>query len=126
MLGFYWPLSNKTLLGFVNSGSADRFEDSYGYVQVNQYLYGLSSIHFFGNTIGHGFYVRGDVGIAKINVNSNFGIAISNNGHGFLSGIGFGWPISRETRILFGFTMSSYPVESENHTATSLTSGGLW
>jgi hypothetical protein len=127
MLGFYWPVNNQTILGFVISGSADRFEDSYGdYLQLNHYLYGLSSMHFFGKTIGDGFYVRGDVGIAKINMDSNFGSATSDNGNGFLLGIGYGWPISNESRILVGLTTSSYSVESETYTTTSLTVGGLW
>lgn len=127
MLGFYWPINNKTTLGFVISGSADRLEDSYGnYVQLNHYLYGLSSMYFFGKRIGDGFYVRGDAGIAKISMDSSIGSATSNNGSGILLGVGYAWPISNETRILVGLTTSSYSVESENYSTTSLTIGGLW
>jgi hypothetical protein len=127
MLGFYWPLNNKTTLGFVISGSADRLDDSFGdYLQINHYLYGASSMHFFGKTIGDGFYVRGDVGIAKLNLDSNFGNATSDNGSGFLLGVGYGWPISNESRILVGLSVSNYSVENENYSTTSLTVGGLW
>jgi hypothetical protein len=127
MLGFYWPIKNRTLLGFVISGSADRCADGYGnYMQLNHYLYGLSSMHFFGKSIGDGFYVRGDIGIAKINIDSSFGSANSNNGSGILLGVGYGWPISHETRILVGLSTSSYSVESESYSTTSITVGGLW
>lgn len=128
MFGFYWPYQNNTLLGFVVSGSSDRLEDDYGdYIQINQYLYGLSAMHFFGKEIGDGFYVRGDAGMAKISLDSSFGGDVSSdNGTGFLLGLGYAIPISGQSRILFGVNMSSYSVEGENSTTTTFTIGGLW
>jgi opacity protein-like surface antigen len=128
MLGFYWPYNNNTMMGFVISGSSDRLEDSSGdYIQINQYLYGFSAMHFLGREIGDGFYLRGDAGITKINLDSNFGNDLnSDNGTGFLFGIGYAWPVSEQSRILLGLNMSSKSVEGDTYNSTTFVIGGLW
>ena len=128
LFGFYWPHNSHTMMGFVISGSSDRIEDSFGnYIQVNQNLYGFSTMHFFGREIGDGFYVRGDIGLANASVDTNFlGTATSDTGTGFLLGMGYALPVSEQSRILFGFSLANKSIESENYSTTTFTIGGLW
>lgn len=128
MFGFYWPYTNNTMLGFVISGSSDHLEDGFGdYIQFNQYLYGLSAMHFFGKEIGDGFYLRGDAGIARASIDSNFaGGVSSDNGTGFLFGFGHAWPLSARSRILVGVNVSGKTIEGDSYSSTSLVIGGLW
>lgn len=128
IFGFYWPVNNNTTAGFVISGSGDRLQDRFDdYFQINQYLYGLSGMHFFGKEIGDGFFVRGDIGISKIIYESNFlPDEESDNGTGYLLGGGFGVPISSSTRILFSLSHSNKTIEGDSYKSTTLTIGGLW
>lgn len=128
MFGFYWPHQNNDMLGFVVSGASDRLEDSLNnYIQINQYLYSFSAMRFFGKEIGDGFYVRGDIGLAKANIDTNFaGSATSNTGTGFLLGLGYAIPVSEQSRFMFGISLSHKSIESESYSATSFTIGGLW
>lgn len=128
MFGFYWPYDNTTMMGFVISGSYDRLEDNFGdYMQLNQYLYGFSTMHFFGSEIGDGFYVRGDVGIAKMVLDSSFGATIgSDTGTGFLLGVGYAWPVSAQSRVMLGMGLSRKNIEGDTVSSTVLTIGGLW
>jgi hypothetical protein len=130
MLGFYFPASNeKTIYGFVISGSADRLQNTSNtnnYVQINQYLYALSAMHFLGNEPGDGFFVRGDVGFARAVIMDDYLSAASDWGNGILLAAGYGWPISRETRILFTAGIANNQIEGESYSATVFTIGGLW
>ena len=128
MFGFYWPYDNNTMMGFVISGSYDRLEDNFGdYMQLNQYLYGFSTMHFFGSEIGDGFYVRGDIGIAKMVLDSSFGATIdSDTGTGYLLGVGYAWPVSEQSRIMLGLGLSNKNIEGDTVSSTVFTIGGLW
>ena len=128
MLGFYWPMNNNTMAGIVISGTGDRLQDSFDdYIQTNQYLYGLSGMKFFGREIGDGFFLRGDIGIARLKFDSNvFYDESSDNGFGYLIGTGFGIPISDQTRILLSVSFSNKKVEGDNYRSTSINIGGLW
>lgn len=128
MFGFYWPYDNNTMMGFVISGSFDRLEDNFGdYIQLNQYLYGFSTMHFLGREIGDGFYLRGDIGFAKMVLSDSFGTDIgSDTGTGFLLGAGYSWPLSEQSRIMLGIGLSSKKIEGDNISSTVITIGGLW
>jgi opacity protein-like surface antigen len=129
MLGFYWPVGDQssTIVGFVINGSADRLDDSYDYIQINHYLYGASVMHFFGQEPGDGFFVRGDFGIAKASVTDSFGYSsTSDSGTGYLIGIGYGIPMSSDSRLLLSVTSSTRSIEDEDYSAIAFTVGGLW
>lgn len=128
MLGFYWPLANnKTILGFVVSGSFDALDYGYGSSQLNQYLYSVSAMRFAGDEPGEGFFVRGDIGLAKAVFDTAYGETIeSDSGYGFLGGAGYGFVISGETRLLLSTTYSSSELEGETYSTLAFNVAGLW
>jgi hypothetical protein len=128
-MGFYWPVGDQssTIVGFAISGSGDRLDDGYDYIQINHYLYGASVMHFFGREPGDGFFVRGDYGIAKVSVTDSFdNYSSSDNGTGYLIGVGYGIPVSSGSRLLISLTSSSRTIEDEEYSTTAFTVGGLW
>ena len=124
--GFYWPQAENSLLGFVVSGSFDRFETPFVDAQINHYIYGVSGMKFFGREIGDGFFIRGDAGLAKIVVSSSFTSDVSDTGFGFLLGAGYAIPVSDESRILFSVNFSDKEVDNESWKAVTFNVGGLW
>lgn len=130
MLGFYWPVQDKLNLGFVISGSFDAFSIPGADVQVNQYLYGASVMKFFGKEIGDGLFLRGDLGIAKasLSVTTYFGeyTAETDTGVGYLLGVGYGIPVSEESRVLLSLNVSNKDINGDNWSAVTFNIGGLW
>jgi hypothetical protein len=145
ILGFYWPLGDhQTILGFVLSGSADRYTFTHPFistnteasVQVNQYLFSGSIMHFWGEVPGDGVFLRADAGVAGISRSGNFVASSTSFGVGFLAGAGYGLPVSDETRLLFQASYSyksaseirigSPEGEAKAYQSFSLTVGVLW
>ena len=129
ILGFYWPIGDQpsTIVGFVINGSADRLDDSYDYIQINHYLYGASVMHFFGKEPGDGFFVRGDFGVAKASLTDSYGsYSSSDNGTGYLLGVGYGIPMRSGWRLMFSATSTSRTIEDDEYNAIAFTIGGLW
>lgn len=131
MLGFYWPIADKTTLGFVISGTADAFTTPIGDFQINQYLYGASLMKFFGKETGDGFFLRGDLGFAKASISTDIGSGgiytiESDTGMGLLFGVGYGIPVSEQSRILLSINVSNKDIDGENWSAVSFNIGGLW
>ena len=130
MLGFYWPVEEKLILGFVISGTADAFTTPVGDMQLNQYLYGASVMKFFGKETGDGLFLRGDLGFSKLSVTTNVtgvnGTFTSDTGTGYLLGVGYGIPVSEQSRILFSINVHNNDIEGDGLSAVSLNIGGLW
>ncbi len=133
MFGFYWPQSENSLLGFVISGSVDRFESRFSELQITQNLLGISGMRFFGSEIGDGFFVRVDAGLAQVTLEDSFLTVTSERGFGYLLGVGYAFPVSNESRILVGVSFSdkqvNFPngrVGNSNWKSTTFTVGGLW
>ena len=130
IFGFYWPVQDKLNVGFVISGSWDAFQTPVGDMQLNQYLYAASAMKFFGKEIGDGLFLRGDVGFAKaaINTDTVFGSygSSSDTGMGFLLGVGYGIPVSEESRVLLSLNVSNKDIDGENWSAVTFNIGGLW
>ena len=128
MFGFYWPMQDqRSTVGFVIATAADGIEARGDSFQLSQYTYGISSMHFFGNEVGDGLFIRGDVGPARAAVQSDVaGDATSSWGLGVLGGVGYGWSISGETRILFSVDYSVRRIEGESYKSGRLSVGGLW
>ncbi|MDH5613318.1 MAG: porin family protein [Gammaproteobacteria bacterium] len=130
MLGFYWPIQDKLNLGFVISGSFDAFTTPVGNMQINQYLYGASVMKFYGRETGDGLFLRGDLGFAKASITADTPIgtitSTSDTGRGFLIGIGYGIPVSEESRLLLSFNISNKKIEGDDLSTVSFNIGGLW
>jgi hypothetical protein len=128
LLGFYVPLGgDKTIVGGIINAAAERFEVESESFQINQYLYAASVMHFVDQYVGRGFFVRGDVGLARVVVDSSFGIeATSESGFGFLLGGGYGFAVTPGTRMLLNANYARRSVEGESYSAFSLTLGGLF
>ena len=130
MLGFYWPLKEKMILGFVISGSTDVFNTPVGDVQINQRLLGASIMKFFGKETGDGLFVRGDLGFAEADITTDTAVgtltATSDTGLGFLLGVGYGIPVSEQSRVLLSINVSNKDIEGDNWSAVTFNVGGLW
>jgi len=126
MLGFYWPTSINGITGVVVSGSFDSFTGPGLDAQVNQYLYAISNMTFFGREIGDGLYLRAEVGMAAITVTDRFDIVTSETGYGYLLGVGYGIPVSEESRILLNMNFSDKQVGGDSWRSVTFNVGGLW
>ena len=68
VLGFYVPLGEQTLIGTIINANADVYEWKDGETQVDiyNYIWGASVIHFPNAKIGQGGFVRTDLGLAFV------------------------------------------------------------
>ncbi len=128
MFGFYFPVNeHHTAVGFVIDGVADAFDYEGETVQINQYIYAASAMHFFNETIGKGFFVRGDLGFAYLNVESSFAeSATSDSGIGLLVGGGYGFNLGAGTRCMLNLNYSYRGVEGDTYTALGVTAGFMF
>jgi hypothetical protein len=131
LFGFYWPLeSKKTMIGFVINAVSDNYKPSGVDLTVNQYLYGFSTMTFFGPNIGSEWFLRGDIGIAKYlldvtGVGSRITVS-TKSGVGALVGGGYAWPIGTETRMLLNLNYGYRKVEGDATKTSALTLGFLF
>lgn len=132
VLGVYLPRKNfQTMIGGVLSLVMDRYSDDSGSFQINQYLISASAVHFFGSNIGHGPFVRGDIGPAyehHFTGGSGLGLSIGDGilGFGLLAGAGYAHPITDGTRALLMLSYASRIFHSGAVGTTSLTAGLLF
>ncbi len=111
MLGFYWPINNNTILGFVINAAADRIYDSDDWFQYNSYLYSASAIYYPGSEFGSGVFLRGDVGMAAfVATDSDENSENGEKGFGFLVGGGYSINLGG-TRILLNVNYAHRSVE---------------
>lgn len=146
--GFYIPVMDNTLFGVVLSGSSDIIsradtnepdnlaelftEFPYissvsDYLTVRQTLYAASAMRFYGDEPGDGFFLRGDLGIARLVVTTELSSPIKDStGAGVLVGAGYGFPVSDETRILLSITYSYNEIDGHSYQAAAFRVSGLW
>lgn len=126
MLGFYWHLSPKTIGGVIINGVGDRFEVNGESMQINQYTYGGSFMHYPGKSFGSGLFVRADIGLAKLVIQESGGSSTSSeSGFGIL--VGGGWSFDfGGTRLLLNVNYAYRGIESEAYNTLSFSLGGLF
>ena len=124
-LRFYFPMSKNLIFGVGINGTGHKNVDSE--TQLNLYLYSASLQYYF-KSIGDGFFLRADVGASKGAIANDDGTleAASEWGFGFLVGVGYAFPISRETSILFYGTYRSLDIEGIKYNDISFQAGWLW
>lgn len=127
-LGFYLPVNkHRTAVGFIINGAGDRVSKDNDWVQINQYIYGLSAMHFFNRNIGDGFFARGDIGLAKAIVQDSEGNSSgSDTGFGFLLGGGYSYPVTPDTRLAFNLNYSYRKIEGDVVSKIGISVGGLF
>jgi hypothetical protein len=129
LLGIYLPVNqHHTAVGFVINAAGDRLsDDNNNWVQINQYTYGASVMHFFDRNIGDGLFVRGDIGIAKMVItNSDDYSSGSDAGFGFLIGGGYSHPVTSGTRIVLNANYSYRKIEGDAVSKVAFSIGGLF
>jgi len=90
ILGFYFPVTEKAIVGFIINGAADQFSKDDDWIQYNSYLYSASGIYYPGNEFGSGFFLRADAGMAAFVItDSEDNSEKADNGFGFLMGGGY-------------------------------------
>lgn len=123
--GVYWPIENQLLLGFNINGTGDRLSDAYDHIQINLYNYAFSAIYNF-NEIRDGFYVRGDIGIARAVVDSSFGSTVSSDS-GLGLGLGAGYAFSFDTwGIMPELLLTKLDIENSTTTTTQFLINFMW
>lgn len=127
LLGFYFPVSgDKLVVGGILNAGAERFDGGGGSFQINQYTYSASAMYFVDQHIGRGFFVRGDAGLARIVLDSSFGVGASESGLGFLLGGGYAFPVTSGTRVLLNANYARRSIEGESYGMFNLSLGGLF
>jgi hypothetical protein len=131
LLGFYWPVADNTVMvGGVINAVGDMLEGNGATISLNQYTYSVSAMKFFGREIGEGFFIRGDIGVAKlvlsVDGNGYDENEVSESGTGFLLGGGYGFPLSEGARLLVGANVAYRSIEDEAVSTTSASIGLLW
>ena len=131
LFGFYAPVNRTTLVGGIISGTSDSvvFPDDSSF-SVTTSLLAVSAIKFLTNKIGHGLYVRGDLGLAGVSRQIKSELVDieeqSNTGFGLLAGLGYSLAVSDESRMLFSINYTQSSVEGEEYSAGTFMISGLW
>lgn len=132
VLGFYVPLGEQTLIGTITNVSADVYEwkDSKTEIDIYNYIWGASVIHFPNAKIGQGGFVRTDLGAAFVRtkvIQDNEEVeSTSDTGVGILVGGGYAWPIMEGTRLMGGLQFALRQVEKDYFLSVGLTLGALF
>lgn len=127
MLGFYLPLNNQTMLGGIINGWGDSYTYNEQEMQINGYLYSASAMYFLQSNIGDGFFLRGDLGAAKMLITATGAKDTSSDwGWGVLVGGGYAIPLNDETRILININYTTSSIEDETYSTFQIMVGGLF
>ncbi len=129
VIGLYWPLRNyKTMMGFAINAVGDLFTHptTQETLSIYQHTYSFSAQHFFGKNIGHGFFVRGDVGIVRFSAELGESRSVSELGYGALGGLGYAFPIGEETRMLINLNCAYRKVLQDSTVTLAASIGFLF
>ncbi len=128
VLGFYWPISEQTILGGTVNAWGDRYAAGGEDLQINAYTFGFSAMHFLQNRVGDGVFLRGEIGPSRLVINGSvFSTNIESEwGLGVLIGGGFGIPVSSETRILLHLNYAVRRIEGEQYNNLGIAVSGLF
>ncbi|TNE70831.1 autotransporter domain-containing protein [bacterium] len=113
--GVYANISEHITLGGVFNIGADRYESDNGWVQYNYNMLALSS-HIHLNKQYNGLFFRTDLGSGWLSVvDSDDEVHTTDKGIGFLVGIGFAFPISKEARVAPYVNFENLHVDNEDY-----------
>ncbi len=148
LLGFYWPLNDKTLIGGIINTNTDARETTYkqttAIYSLSNTLLALSAMHFPSCLIGTGPFMRMDLGVARLGLTERlqgewtydyqgktrnvreFKTTQEDWGWGLLLGGGYGIPIIRGTRLLVNANYSLRRIKGDQNSSFALSLNGLF
>ena len=123
LFGIYFHATPKTIVGGILGGVADRYDrGERGAIQINQYLFGGSVMHYLGPSFGSGVFIRSDIGVASVIADE---ISLRENGLGILLGGGWSFDLGG-TRILLNANYTYRGFQSGSYHTISFSIGGLF
>ena len=126
-LGFYWPIKTASVLGVCINGLSDSYTQNTTEMSVVQTGIFASGMQFFGKEPGDGFFVRGDLGGGRAAVTLNSSLAATSEyGLGVGAGIGYGFPVSDETRLLLQGNYMYRRIEGNDYGSLGITLNGFF
>jgi hypothetical protein len=119
-IGAYFPVGNSaSVLGPALFGIADDIKVSGFDFNIIQSALGLSGEHFFNGVIGDGFYVRGDLALARYSFKATdpsgatFSQARSKFGFAAQAGLGYAFPVGQKLKLTLVALYSHFNADSE-------------
>lgn len=127
VLGFYWPLRDRhTIVGVVSNGAFDGEEMSKASFDLTEFTTSGSVMHFVTDTVGMGFMLRGDIGLAGRRATTADGDQVRTDlGLGMTLGMGYGFRAGGGN-IIVGANVAVRRVGSQNYNSYGVTAGFLW
>ncbi|MDH5394079.1 MAG: hypothetical protein OEY11_12895 [Gammaproteobacteria bacterium] len=130
-VGFYWPVFNTSmLLGVVKNISSDsvRSVSGSGIISHTIDYNGLSAIYFFRETIGDGFFIRGDAGSAAAEYQFYEIFRVGDgSGSSRLIGVGYSKALyGNKTRLIFSLNSVRSVIEDREFNTNQLMMGFMW
>lgn len=118
-LGLYFPIHSNITLGASLSAAVDRYEHKKEWIQFTTEFYGASVLYHTKSQFD-GFFVRGDIGSAKMNLQSDNGTnEDSDSGLGYLFGLGYSFPLHSKVRLVPYVNYFGTTIESEKYSKIS-------
>ena len=118
-LTLYFRVNETTMLGASLSGIGDRYEAGSVHMQLNQYLYAVSCRFYPQGSLGKGFFLRGDAGLAKMVLDDDGDLTSSEAGFGALAGLGYGFQIGGGTWLSINADYSVKNIEDDTITGVA-------
>lgn len=136
--GFYFPIDNNSIYGFVAHGATSTFTADSLYIEditYNDTMLAFSYMNFYGSEIGDGLFYRTDIGYSEASrtvsyAKNDFGTSESEyefgSGMSVLLGAGYGIPVSEESRVLILLEYRNAFIADNEMQSIGVTVNGLW
>lgn len=127
VMGFYWPMRDgRTLVGVVSNGAFDGDAMSRASFDLTQFTTSGSVLHFVTDTVGAGFLLRGEIGMAGRRIEATDDTETSTRiGLGVTLGVGYGFLVGGNT-VIVGGNVALRRIGSQNFGGVGATIGFLW
>jgi len=122
LLGFYIPLTSKTIAGIVVNTQNDRYGNE---IVIRQRLYGASVIHYTGESFGSVLFVRADIGLSNMEQEIADGSNKEGDGFGLSGGSGWSFDLGG-SRLLLNVNYSYRHMTGNSYNSFGFSVGGLF
>ena len=122
LIGVYVPKHDgRTLIGGIANGFIEDFEhDGALLMRITSYTYSFSMVHFPQGVLGQGPFVRGDLGLSRLTIDSSTASSEESDlGYGGLVGLGLSFRLTQGTFVSLTETWSFRRIEGETTSAWS-------